>query len=350
MLQRVSNGTGSPTDTISFNGYTDVTINGSQTSTTKYYIAGGQTIAMGKDGVFSYLLPDTLGSVSLTLYADGSTKSVQVYAPYGLTRYSDGTTPTVYGFTGQRADAQTGLMYYRARYYDPVSGRFISADDKENNAAGDDPYAYVGDNPETMTDPTGNAMVDQEGDTAWPTSDGGSAYTSASTGKTTVIYYNPDAYCNSYACYDSNGNVSFYKNNGGGSSSGSSSASTEKKSVPTSHNVLKAGPSPSQQKQMQKDKVNALNNQSFWEKVGSDVLAATPLILNIISGAKTTTTRLENAVSLGILLTTNLLPDLSSKFGGTALLMVAIKDGESTRWCPSYIGSTTSWPGLGRKT
>ena len=163
VLQRINNGSGSPTDTISFDGYTDVTTNGGQTSTTKYYIAGGQTVAMGKDGVISYLLPDTLGSVSLTLYADGSTKSVQVYAPYGATRYSDGSTPTAYGFTGQRADSATGLMDYGARYYDPISGRFISADSVQSNGTGADPFAYVDDNPETNTDPTGHRMTGADG-------------------------------------------------------------------------------------------------------------------------------------------------------------------------------------------
>jgi RHS repeat-associated protein len=156
VLQRINNGMSSPTDIISFSGCTDGTINGGQTSTTKYYSAGGKMIAMSKDGVISYLLPDTLGSVSLTLYADGSTESVQLYAPYGVVRYSNGSIPTAYGFTGQRFDSTTGLMYYGARYYDPVSGRFISPDSVVTNASGQDPYAYVGGNPETATDPTGN--------------------------------------------------------------------------------------------------------------------------------------------------------------------------------------------------
>jgi hypothetical protein len=37
VLQRISNGSSGLTDTISFDGYTDVTINGSQTATIKYY-------------------------------------------------------------------------------------------------------------------------------------------------------------------------------------------------------------------------------------------------------------------------------------------------------------------------
>ena len=242
MLQRVNNGTGSPTD---------VTINGGQTSTTKYYSAGGKTVAIHKDGVLSYLLPDTLGSVSVTLYADGSTESVQLYAPYGATRYSDGSTSTAYSFTGQRADAQTGLMDYGARYYDPVSGRFISADGVGNNATGDDPFAYAADNPETMTDPTGNASVDQNGDTSRNNPNGSVTYTNASTGKSTTTprggsnssssssSSSGPGYCNSYACYDGNGNFLFYKNGGGGGSpsgsSGSGGSTSSSPSTSSSH-------------------------------------------------------------------------------------------------------------------
>jgi RHS repeat-associated protein len=59
------------------------------------------------------------------------------------------------GFTGQYSDAVTGLDYYVSRYYDPVSGLFLSADRTEGNAQGMNPYAYVGGNPETASDPTG---------------------------------------------------------------------------------------------------------------------------------------------------------------------------------------------------
>ena len=71
-------------------------------------------------------------------------------------RYSQGSIPTTYNFTGQRLDSQTGLLYYNFRYYDPVSGRFVRADTTQTNAGGMDPYAYVGENPETRDDPTGH--------------------------------------------------------------------------------------------------------------------------------------------------------------------------------------------------
>ena len=53
----------------------------------------------------------------------------------------------------------TGFDYYNARYYDPVMAQFLSADVKQGNAQGMDPYSYVAGNPETATDPTGQAGV-----------------------------------------------------------------------------------------------------------------------------------------------------------------------------------------------
>ena len=52
------------------------------------------------------------------------------------------------------------MDYYNARYYDPVVGRFLSADTAQGNGQGMDPYAYVGGNPETKTDPTGKFFFD----------------------------------------------------------------------------------------------------------------------------------------------------------------------------------------------
>jgi RHS repeat-associated protein len=64
--------------------------------------------------------------------------------------------PGSYGYTGQRADAATGLDYYNARYYDAVAWQFASADSMQD---GLNRYAYVGGNPETASDPTGHISV-----------------------------------------------------------------------------------------------------------------------------------------------------------------------------------------------
>ena len=65
---------------------------------------------------------------------------------------------TARGYTGQYSDPLTGLDYYVSRYYDPVAGIFLSADTKEGNAQGMNPYAYVAQNPETLTDPSGQMV------------------------------------------------------------------------------------------------------------------------------------------------------------------------------------------------
>lgn len=165
VLQRNSNtATGSTTptitDTITFDSYSEVSISAGVTTPTIFFSAAGQRVAMRKGAILSYLIPDFLGSSSVALNNDGSIQAVQLFSPYGAVRYSDQVMPTDYSFTGQRLDSVTGLLYYNARYYDPVSGRFTSADLVQNNTSGMDPFAYVGDNPESRIDPTGRDACD----------------------------------------------------------------------------------------------------------------------------------------------------------------------------------------------
>ena len=160
VLQRTSTtpvGSTTPTvtDTITFDGYSEVAITDGTPTITNYFSVAGQRVAMRKGAILSYLVPDFLGSSSVALNNDGTIQAVQLYAPYGSVRYSDQIMPTDYNFTGQRLDSQTGLLYDNARYYDPVSGRFISSDTVQNNTKGMDSYAYVGDNPVVRTDPSG---------------------------------------------------------------------------------------------------------------------------------------------------------------------------------------------------
>jgi len=121
---------------------------------------------MRTTGILSYLLADELNSTTIALDSTGATQAVQLFSPYGSVRYSQGSMPTTYNFTGQRLDSQTGLLYYNSRYYDPLSGRFIRTDTVQNNANGLDPYAYVIGNPETKNDPTGSKACDMSGDCA----------------------------------------------------------------------------------------------------------------------------------------------------------------------------------------
>jgi hypothetical protein len=63
------------------------------------------------NGTTSYLASDDLGSATVTLSSSGTATPAQLFAPYGGVRYSNGTMPTTYSFTGQCADAASGLDY-----------------------------------------------------------------------------------------------------------------------------------------------------------------------------------------------------------------------------------------------
>ncbi len=81
---------------------------------------------------------------------------------------------TPYRFTGKEQDAETGLYYYGARYYDPRLGRFLSVDPLASKAPGWSPYRAFFCNPIRYTDPdglwewdaTGN-LVAQKGDQSY---------------------------------------------------------------------------------------------------------------------------------------------------------------------------------------
>jgi hypothetical protein len=83
----------------------------------KYYYANGQRVAMQQEGVVYYIHTDHLGSTSLTTDQSQQVEARQRYYPYGSPRWSQGTLPTDYTFTGQRDEAGIGLMHYGARFY-----------------------------------------------------------------------------------------------------------------------------------------------------------------------------------------------------------------------------------------
>ena len=107
----------------------------------------------------SPLLGDHLGSTSMTVNSDGTLLSEVRYSAFGEERYSSGTMTTDYLYTGQREEAEVGLYYYVARWYDPAIGRFIQADSivpNPGSAVGLDRYSYAFNNPLKYSDPSGH--------------------------------------------------------------------------------------------------------------------------------------------------------------------------------------------------
>ena len=125
---------------------------------TKHYAFNGKLVAMHEGG-YTFLLTDHLGSVNVTLAANGTLGSRLRYDPWGKQRYAQNVTPTGYRYTAQRFDDKLGLYDYNARYYDPAIGRFLSADTLvpvPTNPQSFNRYAYVHNNPLIYTDPTGH--------------------------------------------------------------------------------------------------------------------------------------------------------------------------------------------------
>jgi RHS repeat-associated protein len=159
-VQQVVTQGGTTTTTVYVGGVEEVATSGGTTTTTLYYYAGGTRIGLSVNGTKSYLAADGLGSATVTLSSGGTATAGRLYAPYGGVRYSSGTMPTSYGFTGQREDAMSGLDYYGARYYDSLAGQFTSGDNVLPGGGFDvlglSRYAYVEGNPIARIDPSGN--------------------------------------------------------------------------------------------------------------------------------------------------------------------------------------------------
>jgi RHS repeat-associated protein len=112
-----------------------------------------QPLAMrDQASVVSYYLADHLGSIVQTTSSTGAVTLTREYDPWG--NALQGSTTAGYAFTGREWDAETNLYYYRARYYDPKIGRFIS-EDPIGFKGGINFYAYVDNRPTIWTDPSG---------------------------------------------------------------------------------------------------------------------------------------------------------------------------------------------------
>jgi RHS repeat-associated protein len=113
--------------------------------------------------------PDQVGTntVTTTSTASSQTVSKTFLDPFGAKQSGTGTEPR-HLFTDQERDAETGLDYFHARFYDPWIGRFLEQDGALIGAAaggtfegisGDagnlNAYAYVLNRPTGMVDPTG---------------------------------------------------------------------------------------------------------------------------------------------------------------------------------------------------
>jgi RHS repeat-associated protein len=106
----------------------------------------------------SFYLFDALGSVTDLTTASGSLRASYKYDAWGNYRATTGGSFNAFGFTGHERDSETGLYYFKARFYDPAVGRFLSedpVDGKNENPPSLHRYLYAYVNPTVYTDPDG---------------------------------------------------------------------------------------------------------------------------------------------------------------------------------------------------
>ncbi|MHB1058818.1 MAG: RHS repeat-associated core domain-containing protein [Rhodanobacter sp.] len=107
-------------------------------------------------GTVTYVYTDAQGTPVMETDAQGNITARFDYAPYGS--IAMGTAPNGPGYTGHVNDPDTGLVYMQARYYDPVTARFLSVDPKApvaGNAFNFNRYSYANNNPVVNIDPDG---------------------------------------------------------------------------------------------------------------------------------------------------------------------------------------------------
>src|SRR5204862_5036755 len=104
-------------------------------------------------GTSSYLA-DALGSTVALADNAGVIQSQYNYEPFGQTTVSGAVNTNPVQYTGRENDA-TGLYYYRARYYNPTMGRFMSEDPLGVGGGDAYLYLYAGNDPVDYQDPLG---------------------------------------------------------------------------------------------------------------------------------------------------------------------------------------------------
>ncbi len=114
-----------------------------------------QPLAVERGGQSFYYQADHQGSIRKITDSAGLVVNSYDYDSYGNIEASFEGIANPFTYTAREFDAESGLYYYRARYYDPATGRFLSEDPTGFAARDLNLYRYVFNNPVNFNDPTG---------------------------------------------------------------------------------------------------------------------------------------------------------------------------------------------------
>jgi RHS repeat-associated protein len=113
-----------------------------------------EPLAMLRSSATSYYQADGLGTITSLSSGAGSLAQTFTFDSFGKQTAASGSLVNPFQYTGRESDPETGLYYYRARYYDPNAGRFTNEDPTDFDG-GLNFYTYAANNPSSFIDPFG---------------------------------------------------------------------------------------------------------------------------------------------------------------------------------------------------
>jgi RHS repeat-associated protein len=141
---------------------------------TNYYVYGNDLLTqLDPANTTAFYHPDGLGSTRALSDAAGARTDWYSYDVFGATRSHAGPSGQSFTFTGEQVDGESGLVFLRARCYEPVVGRFISKDSFAGyveKSMSLNRYVYAHNRPTLLVDPSGfDAIGDARGflDEVW---------------------------------------------------------------------------------------------------------------------------------------------------------------------------------------
>jgi len=113
-----------------------------------------EPLAMLRSSATSFYNADGLGSITSLGNAAGTLAQTYTFDSFGNQTASSGSLTNPFQYTAREFDPETGLYYYRARYYDPIAGRFLG-EDPTRFVAGFNFYTYTENDPANYIDSWG---------------------------------------------------------------------------------------------------------------------------------------------------------------------------------------------------
>jgi RHS repeat-associated protein len=114
-----------------------------------------EPLAMLRSGTTSFYDADGLGSITSLTNSSGAIAGTYAFDSFGNQTASTGTLTNPFHYTARELDSETGLYFYRARYYDATIGRFLGEDPLRALAGSPNFYGYTLNDPTKYRDPQG---------------------------------------------------------------------------------------------------------------------------------------------------------------------------------------------------